>query len=72
MLKHRVCRLCGQPIPAQPELVSADYAAGFLGISSQMVRRQCAAGRLKAHRLGRAWLVERASVENYRKPGSAE
>lgn len=49
------------------QYIGAVEAARLLGISRQAVTLACRAGRLKAIRIGRDWLIERASVAGYQK-----
>ncbi len=46
-------------------------AAELLGVSTQRIRAMIAAGRLKAKRVGRDWLITRAELSKIgeRKPG---
>lgn len=51
-------------------LTTADAAAA-LGVSAVRVRQLIAAGRLRAERLGRDWLIDEAALEavRVRRPG---
>lgn len=42
-------------------------AARLLGLRLRIVQRYCAAGRLRARRIGRMWLVDLASVREFRR-----
>jgi excisionase family DNA binding protein len=44
-------------------------AASVLGCSSQWIRRLARRGVLHGHRVGRSWLIDRASLDDYWKRG---
>lgn len=46
--------------------ISTDTAALALGCSVEYVRRLCRSGRILGRRIGRAWLVDRASLDAWR------
>lgn len=56
-----------------PEWITVNQAADILVVKPDRVRKLCRAGKLKTERFGRAWMVDRESVidykKTYRKPG---
>jgi excisionase family DNA binding protein len=52
-------------MPALTEYVTTDEAAEALGYSPEHVRRMLRNGKLKADKIGGAWLVLRRSVRDY-------
>jgi excisionase family DNA binding protein len=50
-------------------LMTVAQVAGVLGCSPQWARRLVSSSRLAAHRVGRQWLVETASLDEYRYGG---
>jgi excisionase family DNA binding protein len=53
--------------------VGTSEAAALAGIDAAAIRAACREGRLKATKIGRDWLIERADAEAFaaseRKPG---
>lgn len=49
------------------QYIGAVEAARLLGISRQAVTLACRAGRLKAIRIGRDWLIERKGLTTFAK-----
>ena len=49
--------------PVRREAYRPTEVAEAFGLSEAYVRRQLAAGHLRGHKVGRAWLVLRADVE---------
>lgn len=58
----------GFPARTLPRMtpVSVTEAAAQLGVSVRRVRQLCEAGRLKADRIGRAWLIDRKALERFK------
>ncbi|MEV4708876.1 helix-turn-helix domain-containing protein [Actinoplanes sp. NPDC049316] len=57
----------GTPAAASPIVeISAVDAASLLGCSVEYARRLCRSGVLRCRRVGRAWLVDRASLDAWR------
>lgn len=56
-----------------PDWITVKQAADILIVKPDRVRKLCRAGKLKTERFGRAWMVSRESVidykKTYRKPG---
>jgi excisionase family DNA binding protein len=56
-----------------PEWITVNQAAVILVVKPDRVRKLCRAGKLKTERFGRAWMVDKESVidykKTYRKPG---
>jgi excisionase family DNA binding protein len=50
--------------------VTAEQAAELLGCSVQYARRLAKSGRVAARRAGPAWLIDRASLDAFRKGGA--
>jgi excisionase family DNA binding protein len=48
------------------DLITTSEAADMIGCIPRRVRQLIAEGRLAGRRMGRDWLVQRASVEAYR------
>jgi len=48
--------------PAPPAIISVTAAARLAGVTDRHMRRLIADGVIQATRVGRAWLVDRASV----------
>jgi excisionase family DNA binding protein len=46
--------------------ISATDAAKLLGCSAEYARRLCRSGRIHGRRIGRAWLIDTASLDAYR------
>ena len=42
-------------------------AAAALGISERLVRAYCRSGRLRAEHVGRFWLIEKRSLQDFKK-----
>ncbi|MFI5931277.1 helix-turn-helix domain-containing protein [Actinoplanes sp. NPDC051494] len=53
------------PPPCTLELSTTEVAR-LLGASSGYVRRLCRTGRVSARRVGRAWLIDQASLDAWR------
>ncbi|SFD61803.1 helix-turn-helix domain-containing protein [Streptomyces aidingensis] len=51
---------------AAPAPLTTGQAADILGCSRRLVRRLAAAGRLRAFRLGRDWLIDPGTLDDYR------
>jgi hypothetical protein len=47
-------------------LITSTVAAGIIGCDESRVRQLCREGLLKGQKIGRDWLVDRASAEAYR------
>lgn len=47
-------------------LIDTSSAAAALGCTQQHVTRLCRAGRFGCHQLGRAWLIDKTSFDEYR------
>ena len=53
-------------------MITAKQAAHRLGLSVQRVRAMIAAGKLKADKVGRDWVIQESSLDNvkvYGRPG---
>lgn len=48
-------------------LISSTEAANILWVSSMTVIRLCKAGELRATMVGNTWVIDRESVEEYRR-----
>lgn len=59
------------PAAPLPHEISVRDAAGMLRVSDRRVRQLCTDEVLEARRDGWAWLIERSSVELYRRNGVA-
>jgi excisionase family DNA binding protein len=68
---HTEDRFANEPPPAASSTVetSTAEAAALLGCSAKHVRQLCRAGRIQGRRLGRAWLIDTASLDAYRYGG---
>lgn len=59
-------RELGRPVPhPQGNLLSVPEAAKRLGLSTAMLRRYCAQGKLPAHKVGQGWVIRRRDVERF-------
>ncbi|MBN1429063.1 MAG: helix-turn-helix domain-containing protein [Anaerolineae bacterium] len=47
------------------DCITADTAAALSGYNIQYIRRLAYEGKLEAVRVGRAWLIKRASLQHY-------
>jgi excisionase family DNA binding protein len=59
------------PAAPLPHEISAREAASMIGVSDRRVRQLLAEGSLDGRRDGWSWLVDRSSVELYRRNGVA-
>ena len=50
-------------------LVTVKEAATALGVTERTMRRYCERGKVRAHRLGRAWYIDRTAVRDAAKSG---
>lgn len=59
-------RELGRPIPVpQGNLLTVPEAAQRLGLSTAMLRRYCAEGKLPAKKVGQGWAIRRQDVERF-------
>jgi excisionase family DNA binding protein len=59
-------KMQAQTEPTLQSFVSTSEGAELTGYSRQMVRVLAQSGRVNAHKVGRDWLIERASLIKYR------
>lgn len=64
--------LVDEPTPGASPIVEIDSAAAAaaMGCGVQHVTRLCRSGRILGRRIGRAWLIDRASLDRYRYGGT--
>lgn len=55
------------PAAPLPHEIGVREVAGMLGVSERRVRQMCESDELKARKPGWSWLVDRSSVELYRR-----
>lgn len=52
-----------QPLEASVYMTTSEAGEALGGVSGEWVRRLVQSGRLAGHKVGRVWMVERASVD---------
>jgi excisionase family DNA binding protein len=56
-------------MPNKTTLLTTQQAAESLGVSQRRVRALIASGRLRAHQVGRTWVIRPSSVAALRRMG---